>query len=597
MSSVLAASTMLAVAMQSQPGVYAVLLGSGVSTGAGIPTGWGIVRDLVRQVAVAADPGDAGSHDLAVSDPEAWWAQRGDGALGYAALLEQLAPTAAARQGVLAKYFEPTDEERAEGIKAPSRAHLALAELVKKGTVRVILTTNFDRLMEQALEAVGVSPQVISRPEAVNGMAPLAHAKATVIKLHGDYQDLGTRNTPAELETYPPEWLSLLSQVFSEYGLLISGWSAEWDAALVASIENGTRRYPIYWDSRSSRGSTARHVLVARAGKVIDAAGADELFADLAASIEALTSLTESPLSTAMAVARVKRYLPDLTRRIELHDLVMGIANRVAEMVSEAPVTADRTFDGSAFQSLYERYLEAAAPLLDVTIAGTWHDPEGLHDQLWLDVLQRLLDAGTAPLNSANQMLERARLIPALLVLSIVGTVAAARGRESLFLRLATEVEGRPQMGTGEPLPAGQLLHVFRVLEKDWVNAMPRWKKQRWLYPMSHLLLADLRRFFVDYIRLDTDFVTAFHGQEYRIGLIQSQLRASGRGYPAAEGEYVGERGWTWDTPHVPFAEVAFRRDSGRRADWPWTRYLGGSDSFETILVSHRELLWSYNRS
>lgn len=40
---------MLATAMHSQPGVYALLLGSDVSTGAGIPTGWGVVSNLIEK--------------------------------------------------------------------------------------------------------------------------------------------------------------------------------------------------------------------------------------------------------------------------------------------------------------------------------------------------------------------------------------------------------------------------------------------------------------------------------------------------------------------------------------------------------------------
>lgn len=44
---------MLATSMQAQPGVYALLLGSGVSTGAGVPTGWGVVTELVRRVAAS----------------------------------------------------------------------------------------------------------------------------------------------------------------------------------------------------------------------------------------------------------------------------------------------------------------------------------------------------------------------------------------------------------------------------------------------------------------------------------------------------------------------------------------------------------------
>jgi len=194
--SALTPKVMLATSLHAQPGVYAVLLGSGVSTGAGIPTGWGVVKELVRRVAAVANPEDpATAAEAATENPEVWWQANGGGEpLGYSSLLADLAPTAATRQGILASFFEPSDADREEGNRTPSAAHKALAKLVKRGTVRVILTTNFDRLMEQALETEGVSPQVISRPEAVHGMAPLAHAKATVVKLHGDYSDLGLRN-------------------------------------------------------------------------------------------------------------------------------------------------------------------------------------------------------------------------------------------------------------------------------------------------------------------------------------------------------------------------------------------------------------------
>ena len=56
--------TGLAFALQSQPGVYAVLLGSGVSRAAQIPTGWVITSELIRRLAAAegatipADPAD-----------------------------------------------------------------------------------------------------------------------------------------------------------------------------------------------------------------------------------------------------------------------------------------------------------------------------------------------------------------------------------------------------------------------------------------------------------------------------------------------------------------------------------------------------------
>ena len=42
------------------------------------------------------------------------------------------------------------------------------------------MTTNFDRLMERALEEAGIPPQVLSRTEATGAINPLPHAGADV---------------------------------------------------------------------------------------------------------------------------------------------------------------------------------------------------------------------------------------------------------------------------------------------------------------------------------------------------------------------------------------------------------------------------------
>ena len=44
----------VALSMQANPGVYALLLGSGVSRSAGMPTGWEVVLDLLRRLAAVA---------------------------------------------------------------------------------------------------------------------------------------------------------------------------------------------------------------------------------------------------------------------------------------------------------------------------------------------------------------------------------------------------------------------------------------------------------------------------------------------------------------------------------------------------------------
>lgn len=594
-TSPLAPSVMLATSIHAQPGVYALLLGSGVSTGAEVPTGWGVVRELVRRAAAALHPQDPTSLQLATADPEEWWRQHGQGVLGYSSLLEAIAPTASARQGLLADFFEPRDEERQEGVKIPSKAHHAVARLVKRGFIKVILTTNFDRLIEQALEAQGVAPQVIARPEAINGMAPLAHSPATVVKLHGDYKDLGSRNTLEELGTYPDEWNRLLRQVFDEYGLIICGWSGEWDGALVSALDSTTsRRYPLYWDSRSSKGEAAHRLLDRRLGNVLPAAGADEMFGDLVESLDALERLAQPPLTTAMAVARLKKYLPDPLRRIDLHDLVMHSAQVVADTVTQQRLHQP-SLDGGFVQELWESYLQASAPLVQLLVTGIWHDSE-THDGLWVEVLQRLVDSGTAPLQSATGGLDDARLWPAVIAMTAMGVTAVRRRRDSLLILLGEEVRGRASMGTSEPLPAAQLLHPNRLFQDNWVNSMPRWNTTRWLYPASHLLKTDTRTFFEDLIPLESDYRDAFHGYEYRLGLIQGrQSDSSPMGYQALSGEYVGQNGWTRGESEMPHAEVDFRRVTDLTPASPWSRYLG-EDDLEGWLSRHREALKRYRR-
>lgn len=123
---------------------------------------------------------------------------------------------------------------------------------------------------------------------------------------------------------------------------------------------------------------------------------------------------------------------------------------------------------------------------------------------------------------------------------------------------------------------------------------MPRWGRGStgWIYPASHLLKADIRPFFQDLIPLDEDYKSAFHGFEYRLGLIQENVGDGRRGLCALSGEYVGENGWSWEDRDVPLVENALRKAAERSRDWPWTDYLGGD--LDQALVSHREVLKHY---
>lgn len=91
------------------------------------------------------------------SDWATWYSKKYGSEPDYSAPLAELAVSPAERRSILHSCIEP-DEDRAEGKKLPTAAHRAIAGLVRDGYVRVIVTTNFHRLLENALRGIGNEP-------------------------------------------------------------------------------------------------------------------------------------------------------------------------------------------------------------------------------------------------------------------------------------------------------------------------------------------------------------------------------------------------------------------------------------------------------
>jgi hypothetical protein len=592
---------MLATGVYAKPGVYALLLGSGVSTGAGIPTGWGIVQELVRRAAAAHQPDNFGAADEVAADPETWWDRNGDGQpLGYSNLLTALGPTPAARQALLAGFFEPDETDTEAGRKLPGVAHHAIAQLARRGLIGVIVTTNFDRLMERALEEAGVPPQVVASPQSLAGMTPLQHAGVTVIKLHGDYADLEIRNTIDELSAYPPELDALLDRVLDEYGLIVSGWSADWDKALVAALERlKSRRYPMYWDSRSSKGETARRLLAQHSGVIVPAASADDLFTGLVDRVDALERLAEPPLTTAVAVARLKRYLPDPVRRIELDDLVTGAVSTAANKTAAYPTRLAR-LDGQALDDRYIALLSDVTLVLQLLIEGIYHDQGRDHTSLWVKSIHRLMLARRLILGVHQEPLDNVRHYPALLALRAAGIASLVADRDDVLFQLLTEPTWRDPLNR-DLLPAAVALREYTVAGADLVNAFPRWSGRRWLYPPSHLLRADLREVLRPILPDDDDYRWTNDRYEYRVALIQYHLESQPGGYArSTPGEFIGSSpfgGRQWSDGQ-PITETDFRATAGQASDdWPWWLAVGGPAELDAALSGLRQELSMMARS
>ena len=167
----------LAFSMQAQHRLYALLLGSGISKTAIVPTGWDVVLDFIGKL--AAMEGDE------PKDPYQWYRTHYEAEPDYLELLERFAPAPADRQQLRCQLWERNPAD----VRGPTKVHRAIADLAMEGFIKVIVTTNFDHLIENALREVGVEPMILRSPDDIAGMTPLEHTECCVLKLHGDYMD------------------------------------------------------------------------------------------------------------------------------------------------------------------------------------------------------------------------------------------------------------------------------------------------------------------------------------------------------------------------------------------------------------------------
>ena len=364
------AAMRVAFSVYENKGVYALLLGSGLSRAAEIPTGWEITVDLIRRVAEMK--GEGGQADFV-----AWYKETTGEEADYSSVVGELGLSRDERRSILDTYIEPTDEDRQEGRKVPTRAHYAIADLVRAGYIRVIVTTNFDRLIENALRERGVEPTIVASEDALTGAEPLAHSNCYLLKLHGDYKDTRIRNTEEELSAYPTEVDELLDRILDEHGLIVCGWSGEWDHALRTAILRGTaRRYPMFWAARSEPGDRMAELIAHRDAQRVRITDADAFFGKLGDYVQTLERTHRaSPQSIEVLVNSTKRYLEQPEYRIQLDELINSTAESLIERLDSDDLSAQNRYDTAEYRNRVVMYEAATEPLARIFgVMGRWGD-------------------------------------------------------------------------------------------------------------------------------------------------------------------------------------------------------------------------------
>ncbi len=218
---------------------YVFFVGAGLSKDAGVKSGWDILIETLKPIYITENnptelPENYYQH---ISQ---WYLDHATlRNLGYSEILEQLYEGDIERREYLRQFFENTQ---------PGEAHSILAQLVKSEIIRFIFTTNFDDLLEKALDELNVPYDVIFSDDILRASKSWDKVKTCrIYKLHGDYKTGRIRNTIPELERLDPAICEDFKYIIDRHGLVVIGYAGRDKGVMECFADRKPYHYPFYW--------------------------------------------------------------------------------------------------------------------------------------------------------------------------------------------------------------------------------------------------------------------------------------------------------------------------------------------------------------
>lgn len=278
---------------------YVLFVGAGVSKDAGVPSGWDILIHTLQKIILQEDET---KKDVTKEEIEKYYRDTFEEEFGYSEIIGQLFPSNEEQRDYLKSFFK--------GI-LPGEAHRLIAELVKENLIKYIITTNFDTLIETALDDVGLKGQytVISSNEDVLTSKPWNKEDiCRIYKIHGTIEKGVIRNTKKDLEQLPPELTKDCLDVIERHGVIVLGYAANEEDKAVCDIFNlrKFKGYTMYWtdfDGKMSANANTNRILSKQDGVAIPIQGAALFLREL---IDRIKIAQRSTKQTPEAVAEVR---------------------------------------------------------------------------------------------------------------------------------------------------------------------------------------------------------------------------------------------------------------------------------------------------
>lgn len=264
---------------------FAFLLGAGTSVTSGIPTGETLVLRWISEM-----------HKRQVDDTDElplkkWATAQNLGIKGF-----NPKNAAAFYPQIYDQRFSDDPESGYAYIEdvmsrvEPSYGYSILAKVLAETRHKVVITTNFDNLVSDALSIYTDTFPLVCGHESLTGFVRLRLRRALVAKIHRDLL-FAPKSGSAGTSVLPMPWQQVLKRLFEEYTFIAIGYGGN-DGSLMDflyKLEPGKIVGGLFWCYREADGipeKGIRNLVSKQSGKLIPILGFDEFMMQLGQKME-----------------------------------------------------------------------------------------------------------------------------------------------------------------------------------------------------------------------------------------------------------------------------------------------------------------------
>jgi hypothetical protein len=401
-------------------------------------------------------------------------------------------------------------------------------------------------------------------------MKPLAHADCTVLKIHGDYRDTRFKNITNELQSYSEPLSKLLRRIFDEYGVIISGWSAEWDTALRDTIKSvKSRRYSWYWHSLNNTiNEKAKDLISFRDAKIIiDSNGADSFFKILSDNVESISRIKRvNPEILQVKISNLKKLMRN-RHEFELSELISRETKEVMGYFERFNFNANNTMED--LDQYVGEIKEKTKPLSSLISLLSFNIQTQKQENLLIQTLERMtnLKDGSGRIGLLNL-----QQLPLQIVLYSIGIGLIKGNHYGLLNKIFMNTKVRDKYNRNMDFmtyssPYRGLEELFKTVYANRAN---------YYLPMEEFMHQYLENALVEnQLMFDVDEFNIYYDIFEFLRAIKYNFEGAGRYYPS------GRFGVLHDKSHL----VSFLKEGSEEQDWDVLKLCGNTrDRFSGAL-------------